>query len=516
MPTSTLLPDGTVSQTCTVAGAGSVHAALSDSSDASFILRFGSGRQARVSLGTVALPAGAVTKTVAITLRSLGGATAVLLYPDGTFITIQGDVAPGAFTTYAGTPQAITLSQAQIDGLLVDVDLWGSGGEVAEISATLAYALVPTVAVSAPTGTVTTTTQPTVTWAHTPGTDGGPQVAYQVKIFNAAQYGAGGFNPATSIADYDSGIVASAASSVATGTLTSPTTFRAYVATAQSINGANHWSDWAFSAFSTNVPGPAISTIVVVPDSTLGRHRLTVTRNTGTLNWTFVEVQRSNDGGVTWSPVRGAAAAAPPGDVWIGYDYEAPNGVSVVYRARGKTSLITGAWLSSSSATWSSASTWLKDLVSTANSQTVRARVIPDVGRGRAVSVLYPVGASAPVVVGDVQRLRSGTLEVVTVTAAQATLLRTLLAANQTLLLQPPAAHDVAAMYLSIAGDVAELRPLRPATAAHRVWSIPFVEVAQPADAGITVKGLTYQDIVNTYATYTALLAAVATYGDLV
>lgn len=79
-----------------------------------------------------------------------------------------------------------------------------------------------------PTGTVTNTVNPRITWTDTDITAG--TRVFQVRVFSAAQYGAGGFDPETSTATWDSGkIVSHARECVVAQELTNSTTYRAYV-----------------------------------------------------------------------------------------------------------------------------------------------------------------------------------------------------------------------------------------------------------------------------------------------
>lgn len=97
----------------------------------------------------------------------------------------------------------------------------------------------PSISVTAPPagGTVTTTARPTVTWTFTG--DGLSQSHFRVRVFTAAQYGAGGFNPQTSTATYDSGWTASSSlSHTLPVNLTNGTTYRAYVMAAQTLPGS--------------------------------------------------------------------------------------------------------------------------------------------------------------------------------------------------------------------------------------------------------------------------------------
>ena len=64
----------------------------------------------------------------------------------------------------------------------------------------------PTVTVTAPSGTVTDTSFPSVTW--TPVfSDGSPQSAYEIKIFDSTTYGGASFSPVTSEPTIETGII---------------------------------------------------------------------------------------------------------------------------------------------------------------------------------------------------------------------------------------------------------------------------------------------------------------------
>jgi hypothetical protein len=110
----------------------------------------------------------------------------------------------------------------------------------------------------------TTTTRPTITWSFNANADGDQQVAYRVKIFSSAQYGTTGFDPSTSVATWDSTILAGDAATITVGVdLVNGTTYKAYVQAAQDFNGDDWFSPWALSsAFTialTPPPTPFIS-----------------------------------------------------------------------------------------------------------------------------------------------------------------------------------------------------------------------------------------------------------------
>jgi hypothetical protein len=118
----------------------------------------------------------------------------------------------------------------------------------------------------------TTSSRPTVDFDYVANADGDEQVARQLKIFTAAQYGAAGFNPSSSRAAYDSGEVRSAKTTIVPPVdLVNGTTYKAYVRAAQDFAGTRWYSDWTASSAFTEayapVPTPtlAVSSDTVVP-----------------------------------------------------------------------------------------------------------------------------------------------------------------------------------------------------------------------------------------------------------
>lgn len=287
MPTSTLRPnaDRTVGSITIVGGAGSAWASLSDNSSATYVTV--AGALYSVELGTVAMGALARTKTLTVRVKArANGAGDVAAGFEGEVLTAAGvvvaEVVQNGLTTsevdYAGVPTVVDLSQAEVDGLWYRSNWLGSLGAVRreiEVYIDLAYVGAPSVVVTSPSGTSFTSSVATVGWTYTPGTDGGPQQRYQVRVFSAAQYGAGGFDPATSPATWESGEVLSSAVSAITSDLPNGT-YRAYVRAAQSVNGSPHWSAWAFSAFSLDVDPPDVGSIVATAESGDARIRLDV------------------------------------------------------------------------------------------------------------------------------------------------------------------------------------------------------------------------------------------------
>lgn len=127
---------------------------------------------------------------------------------------------------------------------------------------TLTAQAVPVVTVTAPSGS-TTASHPNVIWSTSFPTGAG-ETAYQVRTFSAAQYGAGGFDPATSAATDDSGVVSSSGVTsyqIATS-LPAGTSFRSYVQVTETGNEPSGFL--AFGAFTVTLDLPPTPTLTVV------------------------------------------------------------------------------------------------------------------------------------------------------------------------------------------------------------------------------------------------------------
>lgn len=489
MTTSTLRPDSAgpiAAVNFTANGAATLWQCTSDNTDASYADGVGANCYFTVNLGTVSLPAGAVTKTLTVRSRSGGGGGGLL----GVIATTPTDgtlasVSTGALstpTTTTGSAAAVSLSQTQIDALYLSISTI-SGVRVHELYLDLVYATLPTVSVSAPTGTVTTTTAPAAVWTYTAGSDGDIQSRYQVRSFTAAQYGIGGFDPATSPATYDSGVVVGSATSATAGVLPpSSVNMRTYVRVAQTINGTPQWSAWAFSTFTMNVPTSDVQSVVAAADSANGRIGVTVNRNTGTAAWTSIEIQRTDDGGSTWSYVRGSNAAAASGNSYSTFDYEAAIGLSVTYRARATYLLsglpVSGAWLTSNLLSWTSTSAWLKCPTNSAINKTVRVRQMPDPERDIQRGVFHVLGAENPTVVTDVRQGPNGQWVFQTRTAQEAADIQVLLK-QPFLLLQLPSTWDYTPnQYMSI-GKWSEVHLVQKIRL-QRHWAVSYDIIDTP------------------------------------
>lgn len=198
--------------------------------------------------------------------------------------------------TLTSAPNGAPWTQALLDNLIVKFTDGATGSTVLlpdPDNRTTLYALYvdvktsprPTLTVTAPSGTVTDTSFPSINWSPV-FSDGQPQSAYEIKIFDAVTYGASGFSPDTSESIIETGVVTNADDRGRTleGDLANSTTYRAYVRVASLVNGNNYFSDWAYSQFSLAVDSPATPTVSAFYDTNTGAVAVTIFGRTNTLS----------------------------------------------------------------------------------------------------------------------------------------------------------------------------------------------------------------------------------------
>ena len=359
MAVTTVRPNATASGagSFTLSGGGAtVHATLNDDSDSTFLQKTSSvvgQASAIVDFGTTTISASQRVKQVRVRARcstpNSEGRLNVYLgarVDNQNFfhsaLAIRGENT--SITTFTGpyytsAPNGESWTQASINGLrgkITEYEESGDRGKFYELFIDVDISAQPTVTVSAPTGTITTTTAPDVTWAFA-DTDNETQAFYQIKVFTAAQYGAGGFNAITSTATYDSGEIASSDNTAVVGALLDSGTYRAYVRTAKSVNGEPFWADYAFSQFVISYTTPTVPTMAVAWNSALGKASFTLTGAAvpGAYVSQYYEVYRSDDGGVVYDVIREGEDITPNASfIGTAVDYEAPRGVVAYYRCR--------------------------------------------------------------------------------------------------------------------------------------------------------------------------------------
>jgi len=309
MATYTLRPnaDWNGAASFTISGGSATdHAALADSSDSTFITRTSTTIPAsyEAEFGTQTLTSSEIVTSVNLRARISVGTAGLAQFSLGVItdrngrtvtygvpVTKQNTLALTTVDLSLNLPSAPTgaaWTQTLIDNLVVKItDGATTSGDRSNIYALfidVVTAAKPTVTVNAPTGTITDTSFPAVTWTYG-NTDGNEQSAYEIKIFDSTTYSGGSFSASTSTPTLGTGIITSNNSGqTLEGDLANSTTYRAYVRVATLINGSNYFSDFAFSQFSLSIDSPASPTISAFYDSTSGAVTVTVFGRTNALS----------------------------------------------------------------------------------------------------------------------------------------------------------------------------------------------------------------------------------------
>lgn len=304
MSTVSVYPDATIDASLgTKTGAATTHECL-DASTASYMVLWPEAGWARVSATTPTKPAGSVTKQV----RAVGSFSSIsvnsskfdLRLESG--FTVPAELAgvelSGTTPTHYATAWVNLgdLSAAALGDLILGSHR-STTGAVTNLRnyalwLEIVFALQPVVDITAVTGGAATAS--TVTWAHTPGEDGGPQVWYRAWLTNAA-----------GSAVYDTGPVrGGATSTVATGL--APDAYRWHVQTAQEVHsGVAHWAAEDFWDFNITAPGvatvPKLTSVVATPDDVYAVTEVDVVRDATGDTWVSSDVQLFYADGATFS-----------------------------------------------------------------------------------------------------------------------------------------------------------------------------------------------------------------------
>jgi hypothetical protein len=468
MAVTTVRPNGVASgaSSYTISGgSATTHAALSDNSDSTFITKSSSvtGQASIVfDFGTTTISASQRVKRVRIRgrVRTTTAAGKINLYLGSRInnenyyhsaFAIRGVNAITTFVSawWTSSPDGSDWSQASINGLRAKVTEYNDSTDCAnvyELYVDVDIASQPSVTVSAPTGTITTSAAPDVTWAFA-DTDGETQSYYQVKVFSAAQYGAGGFSALTSTATYNSGEIGSTDNASVVGDLLNAGTYRAYVRTAKAVNGQPFWSDYAFSQFTLSFTPPSIPTMVVAWNSALGRASFTLTGTSPTgYSSQYYDIHRSDDSGVVYSEIRNGGEIVPNGSfVGTAVDYEAPRGEVAYYRCRSvgvdsSSNEFPSAWGTVQQVLVTNDETWWFKVIEDPDINLGAVRVLADldVTIEEPNMVFRPLGATRPIVVAGPLQGEDGIYNIKTISETEWDSFYPVLTHQGTLLVQDP------------------------------------------------------------------------------
>lgn len=445
-------------------GSANIHTALSDNSDGTYIRKVNGTGTASVVLdfGTTTISATQTIRQVRLRGRIRTDSTAGKLNLQlGTRVNgvnyftsalavrgINANPVEVIGQWYSTAPDGGAWTQTKIDNLRAQVTDYKDSTDRAyiyELYIDVDVANQATVTISAPTGTITTTAKPDVSWSIT-DPDGDVQSYYQVKVFNAVTYSAAGFDPTTATASWTSGQVLGTDVSTTVGDYLANATYRCYIRTAKTINGVAFWSGWAYSTFTINLSPPTVPTLTTAYTS--GENKVTLTATgaapTGFASQTF-EIQRTADAGVTWSAVRYAGALVPTGSYAVSIvDNEPPRGITVGYRVRSVgtsgVNVQASAWSATTNVVTVNDGTWVfKTIQPTAIVATNVGVIGPDDwDQPEQIGVFSPLTRTYPVVVSSALQATIGSYKIITTTSAQQTALEPLVAYQGTLLVLTP------------------------------------------------------------------------------
>lgn len=470
MAVTTVRPNATASGSSdfTISGgSGSLHAALNDDSDSTFIQKTSSvvgQASAILDFGTTTISASQKVKQVRIRARCstptdegrlniyLGSRVDNQNYFHSATAVRGTNASATTFTGpyYTSAPNGEAWSQAAINGLrakITEYEETTDRGKFYELYIDVDISAQPSVTVSAPTGTITSTTAPDVTWAYS-DTDNETQSFYEIKVFSAAQYGAGGFSADTSTATWESGEVGSSDNTAVVGTLLAAATYRAYVRVAKSVNGEPFWSAWAYSQFTISYTSPTIPTMLVEWDADLGKASFTLTGAAvpGAYVSQYYDIHRSDDGGVIYAGIRDGENITPNGSyVGTAVDYEAPRSLVAYYRCRSvavdaSDQEFPSAWGTVQQVLITNDETWWFKVIADPDLNLGSVRVLKelDVEIDEPNTIFRPLGATRPIVVAGPLQGEDGGYVIKTVTETEWDNFYPILTHQGTLLVQDP------------------------------------------------------------------------------
>lgn len=323
MPTYTLRPNANwaYASNYTVTGTTYAYTALSDNSDSTYIQKTSTAEGAssiELEFTTDTIPADEKITKVNFRVRAeratatTTGALSIVMgyvkdrnsktakYSASTVIVPTSTVATlDTGVNLTNDPDGDSWTQAAIDDLLIRItDTAGSTSrsKIYEVYADVTTTTQPSVTVNAPSGSITDTSFPAVTWTYA-DTENDTQFGYQVKIFDSATYSGGSFSPDTSTATLDTGVVFSSDEGAGlTVDLANSTSYRAYVKVAQEVNGSPYWSDWAYSAFTTALQAPGTPSLSASYDAVEGAVLVEVQGTTNLLSTNVASIETDASG----------------------------------------------------------------------------------------------------------------------------------------------------------------------------------------------------------------------------
>ena len=247
------------------------------------------------------------------------------------------------------------------------------------------------------------------------------------------------------------------------------------------------YSDWSYGEFVMDIDLPNTPAVAGTADDDEQRVDLTVTATTtaGYEDDTYeASVERSDDGGLSWTKVRACQdVAITLGVTEIGSDYEAPRAASVTYRAR-----VSAALTSDGTRLWSdwdeadvathACTGWNLKLPEQPTLSWIGApvKVTPEAERDQVVNVFHPLDRDGAVALSEPMSGETGSFTIHAKGAAEIASLAAIVAWESALYLENPFGE---ARYIRATGAGWSLEGT--AGSPRRRASLEYVEIGAPA-----------------------------------
>lgn len=337
----------------------------------------------------------------------------------------------------------------------------------------------PTVTALTPVDPVEDTTRPTISWSYS-DPEGDAQRSYEVAVFTAAQYGVGGFDPATSAATWRTSGTSNTVTAVTPDVDLENDTYRAYV---RASDTSDQWSDWDSIEWDQDVAPPSTPTVTATDEGGLDGISLAINVASVDPAWRIaVEYHDDDWDGWTWLALRDASELDPDGSGdTAATDYDARVGVERTYRAAAYTAdpLLVGSWSADEPATLTGDqyAWYLTAPADPSLGMVLRIEADPaDFEREVRSSTFFPVAMADPAVITDgAPRTPRATVVAFTLGRPELLQVRALTEHAAALLLRNP---DGDGWYVRLGGNITETR-ITADDYDHRV-QIPLVSVARP------------------------------------
>lgn len=248
---------------------------------------------------------------------------------------------------------------------------------------------------------------------------------------------------------------------------------------------------WSTAATLTmSVTPPNAPTLAVTADNTNARAQIVVTPvASAPYTSPYASVERSDDGGVTWNAVRSLTAVSGSFGVPIlRYDYEAPYGISVKYRAR--ISAITDSILNTSVPSTTQTvtltnSTWNIKCPQAPNLNMIGVTVVgqPNEDIAEDLGIFRPLNRRYPVTVSGSLTGWDGDLQIFTLSDTEWTRFKALAEAQLVLYIESPFGWS---KYIRLSNGIQTSMAGTP-TAPRRRISAKYVQTSAPTGGYITV-----------------------------